>query len=53
MVGEPKASTMVLLPEQWLVLTELEDPLLPTLKTDQVLEGPPERELVNFRKRTE
>ena len=44
---------MILLPEQGLVLAELEDPLLPTLKTDKVLEGPPERERVNFRKRTE
>jgi hypothetical protein len=53
MVGEPKASTMILLSKQGLVLAELEYPLLPTLKTEKILEGSPERELGNFRKRTE
>jgi hypothetical protein len=33
MVGKPKASTMILLTKQGLILAELEDFLLPTLET--------------------
>jgi hypothetical protein len=53
MVGEPEASTMILLTKQGLVLAELVDFRLPALETEEILEGFPEGPLRNFRNRNE